>query len=294
MALQPAACSDSGSGNGDEGSGPGAGGESGGTMEDVDGDGFAQADDCDDRNRSVHPDAAEVSLDGVDSNCDGEELPVPELVWSASLQGEENAVDALALLDEDADGAVSLAEFTALCARSSQLTRSGRPGVVQVHASCAGTNSCRGMTYQTWNEVYEHTCRGVNSCAGWSCVETAEDQGRTGAETFVAGTCDFCHAVHHEEGDEPDLTKFKVPVLSGKDPQEHVVDFWAKRSDAYLRSIIAFGIRGVTSSEVAFANMPGSHHLVSLNEMNELIAHLRTLEPVGEAVDPLAIPDPIE
>jgi Putative metal-binding motif len=39
---------------------------------DVDGDGYTFAEDCDDRNASVHPGAAET-CDGVDNNCSGDE-----------------------------------------------------------------------------------------------------------------------------------------------------------------------------------------------------------------------------
>ncbi len=273
-------------------------GADGARTSDVDGDGVSEADgDCDDENRLVYPGADEISHDGLDSNCDGDDLPVAELVWSPGQPEEDNLVDALAAFDSDGDGVISLAEFSAACARSAYLSRDGRPGVVQVHASCAGTNGCRGMVYQQWNELYEHTCRGVNGCAGWSCVEMAEDRGRTGQEVFLAATCDFCHtASDHDES--PDPTKFKVPVTGDEDPGEYVVDFWESRSDDYLRSIIAFGIDGVSvpsaGAEVATSYMPSSFHLISRAEMDTLIAHLKTLEPVGVTVDPLATPDPIE
>ena len=40
---------------------------------DADGDGWAAADDCDDDNPDVHPEATETAGDGIDSNCDGED-----------------------------------------------------------------------------------------------------------------------------------------------------------------------------------------------------------------------------
>ena len=38
---------------------------------DADGDGFVEADDCDDSNADINPDAEEL-CDGVDNNCDDE------------------------------------------------------------------------------------------------------------------------------------------------------------------------------------------------------------------------------
>ena len=40
---------------------------------DNDGDGYFQADDCNDDDASIHPGAEETAGDGVDSNCDGED-----------------------------------------------------------------------------------------------------------------------------------------------------------------------------------------------------------------------------
>jgi hypothetical protein len=259
---------------------------------DRDGDGFTVDEgDCDDQNRLAHPDATERSGDGTDSNCDGDELPVLELVWAAG--GDDNVVDALELLDDDEDGAVSLAEFAAGCAESSRLSGAGRPGLVQVHASCAGTNSCRGMVYQSWNEVYEHSCRGVNSCSGWSCVELAEDIGRTGEVAFTAAHCDFCHSPYDEDHN-PIAGVFQVQVPPGSDSADYLADFWSSRSQDHLRSVIAFGVAGVTEEGVAFSNMPAASAILSLTEVDRLIEYIQDLELEAHVFDPLIAPDPIE
>lgn len=44
-------------------------------VNDNDGDGYPESVDCNDDNAAVHPDALEISCDGVDNNCDGQFLP---------------------------------------------------------------------------------------------------------------------------------------------------------------------------------------------------------------------------
>lgn len=261
---------------------------------DLDRDGYTEADgDCDDLNRRAHPGAKETALDGVDTDCDGEELPSMKMVWTGAAKASENPIDALALLDRDADGIITLAEFARRCATSAKLSEAANPGIVQVHAACAGANSCRGMVYQSWNEIYEHSCRGVNYCSGWSCVETANDEQRTGAQAFEAAHCNNCHTVRDDK-DDPIPNVFKVQIPPNEDPIEFLEGYWDKRSDAYLRSIIAFGVAGVTGSEHAYTNMPGAYHLISYGEIDSLIGYLRGTQVQGKIFDPLATPEPIE
>jgi hypothetical protein len=171
-------------------------------------------------------------------------------------------------MDTDLDGSISFEEFSAACAAAAQVHGVARPGVVQTHASCAGTNACRGMILHPWNELFEHDCRGVNSCAGWSCVETATDQGRDGAAAFEGAQCTACHAGSNGN--------FLVLVPVGSDVDAAVAGFFDK-TDERMRSAIAFGFAGLDANGVATANMPSHYEQLSRREIDTLVAHLRTL-----------------
>jgi len=44
-------------------------------------------------------------------------------------------------------------------------------GAVEIQPHCGGSNSCRGMSYDTETQtLLQHTCRATNTCAGFSCV----------------------------------------------------------------------------------------------------------------------------
>lgn len=58
---------------------------------------------------------------------------------------------------------LTLEAFTADC--------NTQNGVVEVHPHCGGVNSCRGISYDSDTDTLtEHTCRGANTCTGFSCV----------------------------------------------------------------------------------------------------------------------------
>lgn len=232
--------------------------------EDIDQDGVKAADgDCDDFNNTIHPNAREYSLDHVDSNCDGEDLPA---------LGENRFDEALGLMDTDLDGAISFEEFSAACAASAQVIGEARAGVIQTHASCSGTVSCRGMHLHPWGELFIHDCRGVNYCTGWSCTETAEDQGRTGEQAYTEVGCLNCHSTQSGA--------FKVEVPPDQDVDATVAAFF-DNSDERFRSAIAFGIKGISPSGGAYTNMPAHYELLSRRELDAVIAHIRTLSLEG-------------
>lgn len=62
------------------------------------------------------------------------------------------------------DTTITLESFSAECA--------ARSGTLQIHPHCGGANDCKGMSYDSGTHVYtEHTCKGLNTCTGFSCVE---------------------------------------------------------------------------------------------------------------------------
>lgn len=223
---------------------------------DADRDGVtADAGDCDDYNNRVYPGADEVSRDGLDADCDGEDGPI---------------------VVSDSPGEVPFADFVAAC--------DARGGVVQMHAACAGTNACRGMSYGDWGEgaqTFEHTCRAMNYCNGWSCVETAAGEGRDGAAVYDA-LCAGCHGWNgplttaDADGDTVEVPQFTVFVNPGVDPAAALEAFQARTAED-LRTTLAFGVAGRATSGRAFSNMPGYHDKLSRTEIDAAVAHVRAM-----------------
>lgn len=61
------------------------------------------------------------------------------------------------------DSDMTQEKFTAMCDE--------KGGTIEIHPHCGGANSCKGMSYDTATHVLtEHTCKGMNTCAGYSCV----------------------------------------------------------------------------------------------------------------------------
>jgi mono/diheme cytochrome c family protein len=164
---------------------------------------------------------------------------------------------------------MTLAKFTADCAE--------KAGIVQLHASCAGSNSCKGLSF-SYGTLLEHTCRGLNTCAGMSCVVLPQDANLTGAEilegkrgeTKVGSEtqCSFCHG----EG----KTEFSLPIDPSADAAAAKSAFEGK-SKAALITAVAFGIHGQKSDGTAFANMPGFYKFYSRAEIVRVVDHIKTL-----------------
>lgn len=157
------------------------------------------------------------------------------------------------------DESITFAEFLAEC--------TSRGGLVQTHATCAGNNSCKGMSFNKFSkELTEHTCKGMNSCGGVSCVVLPEDSGKTGADVW-SGTCADCHG----------SDAFTLYMPPGADEAAARAQF-AALSKANLVTIAAFGYRGLNTDGSASANMPGFHETYSVAELERVADFLRTLE----------------
>lgn len=186
-------------------------------------------------------------------------------------------------------GNKTFAELTAEC--------DTRGGYVQIHASCAGTNSCAGFSYGDWSPgvLSEHTCAGVNGCNGLSCVVLPADQGRTAQEILAEQLpetgprpCSNCHAEWNDDG--PDFTKFKVYLLPGSG---RTAQNWLDLPAEAQARTIAFGKRGLLDDGTAYSNMVGYHQLLSRAEIERVVDYLRTSTEVEIVFKDIKIADPV-
>jgi mono/diheme cytochrome c family protein len=112
-------------------------------------------------------------------------------------------------------------------------------------------------------------------------VELAESTGLTGEEIY-AESCAGCHnwegplVTTDEAGNEVETPRFTVMVNPSQDPDLFVATFFDK-DDELLRSAIAFGVIGQTTSGRAFANMPGFHRQLSRSDIDRVITYIRSM-----------------
>jgi len=192
--------------------------------------------------------------------------------------------DAPRALRDIHDPTLTVAKFKDICEE--------RGGLTQVHASCGGTNSCRGLIYNSWagDLIVEHTCAGFNSCAGISCVDMPEDSGKS-AQDIYESSCMNCHGGAHDAADASMVyTVFAEP---GGDVDAAVAAFEA-RTDAALVNDVAFGARGTFADGTPYSNMPAFHEELSLGEVRSVVEYLQGLEIVGAEMEILGINAEIE
>jgi hypothetical protein len=148
-----------------------------------------------------------------------------------------------------------------------------RGGFVTTNANCAGSNLCRGLSYEKDGSVLtEHSCKGMNSCAGMSCVELPKGSGLTGEEIYESGPCGGCH-----NDAITGRSTYVVFVPQGADPSEALSAFEIA-SDLKLESIVAFGTEGVNANGVEYSNMPSYRDRYSRAEIESVVAYVRGLK----------------
>jgi mono/diheme cytochrome c family protein len=176
------------------------------------------------------------------------------------------------------DAALTVAKFKDMC--------EDRGGLTQTHAACSGTNSCRGLIYNSWagDTIIEHTCRGFNSCTGISCVDMPEDSGKTGEEIYE-DLCVGCHSHSEDEDAELFYTVFAKPNAD----QDAAVDAFEAKSKETLVNNVAFGAVGFYEDGTPYSNMPAYHEDLSLAEVRRVVDYLLDLEAVPGESDALGI-----
>jgi mono/diheme cytochrome c family protein len=203
---------------------------------------------------------------------------------SAGCASDDTADTAPRALGEIRDADLTVAKFKDIC--------EDRGGLTQVHASCGGTNSCRGLIYNTWagDTIVEHTCRGFNSCLGISCVDMPADSGKSGQDVYEEN-CTGCHA--HSEVDGEAGTFYAVFVHPGVSDEDALAAFMAK-SDATLVNNVAFGSMGYYPDGTPYSNMPAYHEDISLAETRRVVEYLTGLEARTEVAVALGINQEID
>ena len=167
-----------------------------------------------------------------------------------------------------------------------------RGGLTEVHASCAGTNSCRGFIYNSWagDTIVEHTCRGINSCKGISCVELADDTGKSGQDVYEE-TCLGCHAGPEDSADSSKV--YTIFVAPNGDADAALEEFMAFTKPTLVNKV-AFGSVGLFDDGTAYSNMPAYHEEYSLAETRKVVDYLLTLELVTEEMQILGINEEVD
>lgn len=104
----------------------------------------------------------------LDASSDAPLDAAPDAPVDASLACPSGVSDAAEITSSEVVFGLTLQQFTDECTQ--------RGGAVEIEPHCGGENSCRGMSYDTNTQTLtEHTCKGMNTCAGYSCIICDQD-----------------------------------------------------------------------------------------------------------------------
>ncbi len=161
---------------------------------------------------------------------------------------------------------ISNDEFKALCDQ--------RDGWTYLTAACAGSALCKGLSLMG-DVLTDHSCKGINSCMGISCVVLPKDSGLSGEEIYRDGPCAGCHG-NWEDYENPNLGVYTVWHGWDVSPDAATKRF-QESSDQRLISILAFGTQGQYPDGTPFSNMPAYYQKYSLAELRRAIDYVKTL-----------------
>jgi hypothetical protein len=145
-------------------------------------------------------------------------------------------------------------------------------GLVEMHAVCGGTNSCKGTSFNKWSfKIHEHTCKGVNTCGGASCLSQPMEA-RTGKEIYEL-ECAGCHSGMGEGG----ANTFTSYIPEGADSAKYAALKLKGLSDAELRLIVLAGVSGVTEKGTHYSNMPAFAGKVTSAEADRVVEYVKSM-----------------
>jgi hypothetical protein len=132
----------------------------------------------------------------------------------------------------------------------------------------------------------EHSCSGVNGCAGLSCVVLPKDGGLSGKELYERedgfpeplNDCGGCHGGFYDDAKkwQHDKAYFAVYLPEGS---TRTAENWLERSAKEQERITAFGARGIAADGTSYQIMCAYHGALSRAETERVVAYLRTLKP---------------
>jgi hypothetical protein len=169
---------------------------------------------------------------------------------------------------------ISAEEFQALCDE--------RDGWSYTLAACAGAALCKGLSL-TGDVLTDHSCKGVNSCAGFGCVVPPKDTGLTGEEIYRDGPCSGCHG-SWADYENPNLGVYTVWHGWNVSP-EAAIDQFKNSSEKRLLSILAFGTQGLHPDGTAYSNMPAYSQKYSLAELKRTLEYIQSLPTEASAYE---------
>jgi len=178
--------------------------------------------------------------------------------------GAAPAADAGTYINVVSTDPIAFADFVKLC--------DDRGGFTQTNAHCAGSNLCKGISYmEDGTTLFDHSCQGLNSCMGYSCIDTPEDSGLSGQDIYEFGPCGGCH---FKEADPSTYVIFYPPGES----EDAAVDAFGKATPKRLANIVAFGTQGVNDDGIQFSNMPSYRKQYSRAEIERVVEYVRGLQ----------------